>query len=122
MNITLCLMTPWEPRQTVQYRWTPSLAALSREQDTLRMGAVFGCPQSDEAQAAQVKLAFAAVLLQIWAHPVLCYHKTVRGKAHPNYPLRGNAARFSADVFKGQRQQRVTSEDGDIFSIHLHMQ
>ena len=52
----------------------------------------------------------------------ICNHEAVRGAAHPNYPLWGNAACFSADVLEGQRQQRVTSQDGNIFSIHLHMQ
>ena len=83
---------------------------------------MFGCPHSVEVQAAQAKLAFAAVLLQVWAHPVLCYHKSVREATHPDYPLGGHAPGFSADVLKGQRQQRVTSQDGNIFSIHLHMQ
>ena len=85
------------------------------------MRAKVSCPQPDEVQAAQAKLAFAAVLPQTWAHPELCNHQAVRGAAHPDYPLRGNAARFSADVLKGQRQECVTRQDGDVFSIHLHM-
>ena len=85
------------------------------------MGAVVSCPQPDEVQAAQAKQAFAAVIQQSWTHPLLCSHEAVRGAAHPDYSLRGNAARFSADVLKGQRQQRVTRQDGNILSIHLHM-
>ena len=63
-----------------------------------------------------------AVLLQVWAHPILCNHKVTRGAAHPDYPLGGDAARLSTDVLEGQRQQCVTCQDGNVFSIHLLMQ